>query len=228
MKTLNIKCYAGLEVFTAVTMKNVFCGMALCGFIINRRFGRTCRLHLQGGRNNTSEEMCLMLVFVSASHRSLSSPPPRNLRNRTPVPATLSTIGSPAVRLLCDTVCSRVHYFKTLSHPSVLPADIPKPPPPPPKVIQCFQCSQPVSYHLTLFLAHVISSTLKMEVTRSSETSVYNKRTWRHIPEDDILHRKCYFNSVQLYTLHEVRIMSSCYCHFCIGSHSYSRVTRTN
>jgi hypothetical protein len=38
-----------------------------------------------------------------------------------------------------------------------------------------------------LFLSRVISSTLKMEVTRSSETSVYNKPTWRHIPEDGIL-----------------------------------------
>jgi hypothetical protein len=33
-----------------------------------------------------------------------------------------------------------------------------------------------------------ISSTLKMEATRSSETSVYNKPTQRHIPEDGILH----------------------------------------
>jgi hypothetical protein len=32
------------------------------------------------------------------------------------------------------------------------------------------------------------SSTLKMETRRSSETSVYNKPTWRHIPEDGILH----------------------------------------
>jgi hypothetical protein len=43
-------------------------------------------------------------------------------------------------------------------------------------------------FRLTLFLARVISSTLKMEDTRSSETSVYNKHTRRHIPKDDILH----------------------------------------
>jgi hypothetical protein len=27
-----------------------------------------------------------------------------------------------------------------------------------------------------------------MEATRSSETSNFNQRTWRHIPEDGILH----------------------------------------
>jgi hypothetical protein len=35
--------------------------------------------------------------------------------------------------------------------------------------------------------AGVISTALKMETTLSSETSVYNKRTKRHIPEDGIL-----------------------------------------
>jgi hypothetical protein len=44
-----------------------------------------------------------------------------------------------------------------------------------------------VSNHLTLFLFSCYS-TLKMEATRSSETSVYNKPTWRHVPEDDIVH----------------------------------------
>jgi hypothetical protein len=36
-------------------------------------------------------------------------------------------------------------------------------------------------------LARVIPSTLKLEVTRSSETLVYNKPTQCHIPEDSIL-----------------------------------------
>jgi hypothetical protein len=48
--------------------------------------------------------------------------------------------------------------------------------------------SQSVSNRLTLFLAGVISSVLKMETTRSSETSMYNEPTWRYIPEDGILH----------------------------------------
>jgi hypothetical protein len=43
------------------------------------------------------------------------------------------------------------------------------------------------SKHLTLFLARVICSTLKMKATRSSETSDYDKPTRCHIPEDDIL-----------------------------------------
>jgi hypothetical protein len=41
---------------------------------------------------------------------------------------------------------------------------------------------------LTLILACVISSALKMEATSSSETLVYNKTIWRHIPEGGILH----------------------------------------
>jgi hypothetical protein len=53
--------------------------------------------------------------------------------------------------------------------------------------------SQSVSYHLTLFLARVISSTLKMEVTHSSEMLVYNKPH----PKDSILKFICY--SVALY-----------------------------
>jgi hypothetical protein len=47
-----------------------------------------------------------------------------------------------------------------------------------------------VSSHLqglTLFLAHVISSTLKMEATRFSHTSVRNRPTLLHITEDSIL-----------------------------------------
>jgi hypothetical protein len=44
-----------------------------------------------------------------------------------------------------------------------------------------------VSHRLTLFLTRFISFTLKMETTCSSETSVHNKPTQRHIPEDGIL-----------------------------------------
>jgi hypothetical protein len=40
-----------------VTMKNaVFWDVAPCGFIINRRLEGTYRPHLQGRRNNASEE----------------------------------------------------------------------------------------------------------------------------------------------------------------------------
>jgi hypothetical protein len=49
-----------------------------------------------------------------------------------------------------------------------------------------------VSNRLTFFLARVISCTLKMEVSRSSETSVYNKPTWPHVPEDSIVHLGMY------------------------------------
>jgi hypothetical protein len=33
-----------------------------------------------------------------------------------------------------------------------------------------------------------------MEATRSSETSVYNKPTWHHIPEDGILYLFCFIS----------------------------------
>jgi hypothetical protein len=42
-------------------------------------------------------------------------------------------------------------------------------------------CNQSLGNRLTVFLARVISSALKMEETRSSETPVYNKPTWRYI-----------------------------------------------
>jgi hypothetical protein len=50
----SLECrYLEFEVFTAVATKNaVFWDVAPRGFIINRRFGGTCRLHLQGRRNN--------------------------------------------------------------------------------------------------------------------------------------------------------------------------------
>jgi hypothetical protein len=51
--------FVGFEVFTAVTMKNaVFRDMAPCEYCKNRRFGGTCRLHLQGRRYNAIEEKC--------------------------------------------------------------------------------------------------------------------------------------------------------------------------
>jgi hypothetical protein len=73
--------------------------------------------------------------------------------------------------------------------------DTPQPPLPPKGYIcavSAFKCSQSISYCLTLFLTHVISSTLKVDVRCSSKTSVLTKPTQCHIPEDDILrsHRR--------------------------------------
>jgi hypothetical protein len=49
-------------------MKNaVFCDVVPCGFIINRHFRGMCRLHLQGRRNNTSEEKRLMVAKTGYS-----------------------------------------------------------------------------------------------------------------------------------------------------------------
>jgi hypothetical protein len=65
------------------------------------------------------------------------------------------------------------------------------------------------SNRLTLFLACVISSTLEMEATRSSETSVYSKRTRRHIPGDGILHG--FFSSARFEVLRKANMMI-CFC----------------
>jgi hypothetical protein len=50
-------------------------------------------------------------------------------------------------------------------------------------------------------------STLKMEAIRSSETSVHTTSTWRHIPEDGILHsHRC--ENFKCYVINEVRFTS--------------------
>jgi hypothetical protein len=87
------------EVFMAVTMKNaVFWDVATCRFCVNRRFGGTYRLNLEGRKNRAKQ---------SPAHAGFSR------------------------------------------------ADF---------------------------------STLKMEAIRSSETLIHTRSTWRHIPEDSILH----------------------------------------
>jgi hypothetical protein len=51
------------EVSTAVTMKTVvFWDAAPCGSIINRHFGGTCSLHLQGIRKRTARESVRRLL----------------------------------------------------------------------------------------------------------------------------------------------------------------------
>jgi hypothetical protein len=96
------------EVFTAVTMKHaVSLHVEQCGSIINRRFGQTLRLHLQGRKNN----------------------------------------------------------------------------------------------RLTLFFVRIISSTLKMEETRSSEMSFYNKSTQCDTPEDGILRSLKVFDTGALWRI---------------------------
>jgi hypothetical protein len=133
----------------------------------------------------------VMLVSVSASHGSLSSPPSRNLRNVMPVPVAqctvVSTCGEETVRCTVSALCEQL--FK--SPPQLLTVGLTFPQLPPSKVISsAFSSSEleSISNRLTLFLARVISSTLKMAATLSSETSVYSKVTWCHIPEDGILH----------------------------------------
>jgi hypothetical protein len=70
--------------------------------------------------------------------------------------------------------------------------------PPPPQSLQGYNqafsapnCSQSVSYCLTLFLAGVISSALKTDVTLPSETRVLTRPTRCHIPEDGVLRSHC-------------------------------------
>jgi hypothetical protein len=110
----------------------------------------------------------------------------------TPVPATWSTIGSTCheanVRYC---VCPLWAVFKSRPHPADHWLTFSQPTHPPtlglsPMLSVLPNCSQSVSYGLTLFLAHIIYSNLKMEVTWFSKTSVHNKHTQWHIPEDGI------------------------------------------
>jgi hypothetical protein len=142
------QCNTGsvLCVTNSATLKNAaFWDVAPFGFIISRRFVGTCRFHLQGRRNNMSEEKCWT---VANRLNTVWSAPPSCL----------------AVGL-------------TPPHDPHLPS----------RGSHAPSCIQSVSKRLTVFLAQVISSTLKMEATHSSETSVYNKHTRRHIAEDGIL-----------------------------------------
>jgi hypothetical protein len=43
---------------TSYLKNTAFWDVLTYGFVTNQRFGRICRLHLQGRRNNASEEMC--------------------------------------------------------------------------------------------------------------------------------------------------------------------------
>jgi hypothetical protein len=56
-----VKMFMNLNYNIESKLKNsVFWYVVPCGFIINRHFGGTCRLHLQGRRNTASEETCQM------------------------------------------------------------------------------------------------------------------------------------------------------------------------
>jgi hypothetical protein len=51
--------YSGLsDVKNLSYEEKTFWDVVPCGFIINRRLGGTCRVHLQDGRNSESEEKC--------------------------------------------------------------------------------------------------------------------------------------------------------------------------
>jgi hypothetical protein len=55
-------------------------------------------------------------------------------------------------------------------------------------------------------------STLKMEMIRSSETSVHTRSTQRHIPEDGILHSHCCENlKSYIKNIHSHNLNSVCY-----------------
>jgi hypothetical protein len=61
-------------------MKNaVFWDVTSCGFIINRRFGGSCRLHLQVRKNNASEENCYTVTNrpTNSSKTSVYNKPTR-------------------------------------------------------------------------------------------------------------------------------------------------------
>jgi hypothetical protein len=121
-------------------------------------------------------------------HGSLSYALTRNLQNITNDTCYAVIIsGAPAARLLCQpaNLPPPLHTltvgltFPQLISPCQSFLSVSSVPP---------NCRQSVSYCLIFYLSLVMSSLLNMEATRSCETSVYNKPTRRHVPEDGILH----------------------------------------
>jgi hypothetical protein len=76
------------EIFTAVTMKNaVFWDVAQCRSCVNRCFGETYRLHLQGGKSASEEPAWVGGCSVQPSNRTLTRVPrvkPRVARGTAP------------------------------------------------------------------------------------------------------------------------------------------------
>jgi hypothetical protein len=95
--------YVSFEVFTAVTMKNaVFWDVAPCIFCVNRRFGGTYRLHLQGRKireRGTSVSRWMQTdrqLFMATTGRILSPVrewPPKKVGWMTDYPTRLSGKG---------------------------------------------------------------------------------------------------------------------------------------
>jgi hypothetical protein len=67
----NIVIYVRFEAFTAVTMKNVvFWDVALCMSCVNRRFGGTYSLHLQGRKREHDARSTKLRRSIHARHFS--------------------------------------------------------------------------------------------------------------------------------------------------------------
>jgi hypothetical protein len=165
-----IEGFVGFEVFTLVVMKSIiFWDITPCGPLsVNRRFGGTYRLHLQGRRNKFSKKptskqvasriICQPEIRVYIENR-------RYVENWNSVPilsyGRANGNGVPVFHL------PSVFYI----NPDFRLADY--------SACHLFAC---------WFFAEVIFSTLKMEAICSSETSVDIQRTTRrYIPEDDTL-----------------------------------------
>jgi hypothetical protein len=65
---------------TILILKNaVFWDVVTCGTLKNRRFGGTCRLHLQGRKNSAREESVSSWLTRSSETSVLTRPTPRHI-----------------------------------------------------------------------------------------------------------------------------------------------------
>jgi hypothetical protein len=181
-------------------LKNaVFWDVATRSSCVNQSFGRTYRLHLQGRKNPRARNQCEQVGFcLSKSWKSLicllkkpdakSTRPCRSMHAQQSSP---EATGSMPIRYtflvhppLPDTLlynlwpatCSSISMTLPLPLNTLL-------------ISYLFMTDSSVCSHLlTLVPRSRIFSTLKMEVIRSSETSVHARTTGRYIQENGILH----------------------------------------
>jgi hypothetical protein len=98
-KLRQLKLYVRFEAFTAVTMKNVVLwDVALCRSCVNRRFGGTYRLHLQG-KTIRERGNSVSRWLQTESSKNYTAPHPRRRHSSVEIMILQSISGSTCISL---------------------------------------------------------------------------------------------------------------------------------